>query len=160
MNPEQSIAEASQLLEEFGKNMVPMIGFCSPQVLNMDERNCTIVLPLNTQTKNHLGSMYFGALHVGADCAAGLLAMREIYRLGAKVSLVFKDSNAQFFKRPDGDVHFSCNGGLASAQLVNLALKTGEREECVLQVLATVPSKNTDAIVAEFNLTLSLKRHD
>jgi len=158
MNNEQSLNEAKQLLEQFGKDFVPMIGFCQAELVQIDEKCCEIVLPLTSHTKNHLGSMYFGALHVGADCAAGMMAMRSIQRSGYNISLVFKNSQANFFKRPDGDVHFLCTGGLESAHLVEKAQSSDERQECALKVEATVPAKYGNEVVAQFQLTLSLKK--
>lgn len=158
MNNNQTLTDAAELLKTFGDQMVPMIGFCQPKLLELDNEKCTIVLPLSTHTKNHLGSMYFGALHVGADCAAGMMAMRSINEAGANISLVFKDSQAQFFKRPDGDVHFTCLDGADSAAIVRQALENGERQECSMKVVATVPAKYKGEVVAEFSLTLSLKR--
>lgn len=35
-----------------------------------------------------------------------------------RISLVFKDFQAAFFKRAEGDVHFTCEQGKAIAELV------------------------------------------
>lgn len=117
-----------------------------------------MVIPLNYRTKNHLGSMYFGALSIGADIAGGLIAMRLIQKSGNKVSLVFKDFRAEFLKRPEGDVHFRSTDGAKMKQLVDLALATGERENDTVEILATCPSKLGEEIVARLYLTISLKK--
>jgi hypothetical protein len=74
------------------------------------------------------------------------------------VNLVFQDFQAKFLKRPEGDVHFICEEGAACSALVDKALETGERVSIPVKVVAKVPSLLGDENVAEFILTLSLKK--
>jgi hypothetical protein len=53
-------------------------------------------------------------------------------------------------------VHFICKDGKAVSDLVETAIETGERQNYKLSITATTP-KISDAIVAEFELTLSIK---
>ena len=50
-----------------------LLYFTKPSVLEVNERRCEVRIPLNWRTKNHLQSMYFGALCIGADVAGGLI---------------------------------------------------------------------------------------
>ncbi len=84
--------------------------------------------------------------------------MQCIDASGEKVSLIFKDFRADFLKRAEGDVHFICTQGAEIASLVDRTIASGEREEMPVQVTATVPSLSGDEPVAEFVLTLSLKK--
>jgi hypothetical protein len=68
--------------------------------------------------------MYFGALAVGADVTGGFLAMDPIKESGRQIQLIFKDFKADFLKRPEGDVHFYCNDGLAVRELVKKTVET------------------------------------
>ena len=95
-------------------------------------------------------------LAVGADVTSGFLAMDPIMKSGRKIALLFKDFKADFLKRPEGDVHFYCDDGLAVRELVETAIKTGERHNYTLTIEATVPSISQD-VVARFELTLTLK---
>ena len=95
-------------------------------------------------------------LAVGADVTSGFLAMDPIMKSGRKIALLFKDFKADFLKRPEGDVHFYCADGLAVRELVETAIKTGERHNYTLTIEATVPSISQD-VVARFELTLTLK---
>ena len=146
------------LLRTFGFLKVRMLFFISPTVVEATEERCVVKVPLNHRTRNHLKSMYFGALAAGADCAGGLIAMRLIQDEGAKVSLIFKDFHAEFLKRAEGDVHFTCEEGIAIRELVRKAIGSGERENMPVHITATVPSKMGNEPVARFILTLSLKR--
>ena len=58
---------------------VPMLLFVGPTVRSLDDDGCAIEIPLGLRTKNHLGSMYFGALCAGADLAAGLNAAKLVF---------------------------------------------------------------------------------
>ena len=117
-------------------------------------------IPLSQRSRNHLRSMYFGALCAGADLAGALTAMGRIEASGRQVSLVLQDVRAQFWKRAEGDVLFTCADGEAIGELVRRAIQSGQREALAVRVVATVPSKLGDEPVAEFALTLSLKRRD
>ena len=133
-----------------------MIWYCRPKVIEHTDERIEIKIPLKRKTKNHLGSMYFGALAVGADITGGFLAMNPIQESGRKINLIFKDFKADFLKRPEGDVHFICNDGLAVIELVETVAKSNERHNFKLSIDAIVPSLSPE-IVAKFELTLSLK---
>jgi acyl-coenzyme A thioesterase PaaI-like protein len=139
---------------------IPLLFFLRPSVVEAREGRTVIRIPLSRRSRNHLGSMYFGALCAGADLAGALTAMRRIEASGRRISLIFKDLKAQFFKRAEGDVQFCCEDGEAIAGLVRRAIESGEREELPVRIVATVPDKLGPEPVAEFVLTLSLKRRD
>jgi hypothetical protein len=109
--------------------------------------------------KNHLGSMYFGALCIGADAAGGFIAAKLLRELkgGTKGTLIFKDFQAKFLKRPEGDTWFTCRDGARIAEAIETSRMSGQRVDLPVQVVATVPSKFGTEPVAEFVLTLSLK---
>jgi acyl-coenzyme A thioesterase PaaI-like protein len=147
------------MLRTFGLLKIPMLFFISPSVLELTDEKCVVQVRLTRRSMNHLRSMYFGALAAGADCAGGLIAMRLIQTEGeGNVSLIFKDFKAEFLKRAEGDVFFTCTQGTEIQALVRKAIASGERENMAVQITATVPSKMGDEPVAQFTLTLSLKR--
>jgi len=135
-----------------------MILFCWPSVVQLDEKRCEIKIPLTWRTKNHLGSMYFGALAVGADLAGGLIAVKLSSQAGTKVTFVFKDMKGEFLKRAEGDVHFACETGEEITAFVGRVLATEERQNIEVPITATVPSRMGTEPVARFVLTLSMKR--
>ncbi|PIE90540.1 MAG: DUF4442 domain-containing protein [Acidobacteria bacterium] len=136
---------------------IPMLAYLQPEIAHIDSKSCTVILPLNEKSKNHLNCMYFGALAAGADCAGGLMALAAIQKTNQKVDLIFKDFKADFLKRAEGDVHFTCSQGEAIINLVAKAVASGERVFLPLHVQATVPSLSPDP-AAVFTLTLSLKK--
>jgi hypothetical protein len=149
--------KATWFIRYFGLMKVPLIFYCRPSVIELNDVTTTIKIPFKRRNRNHLRSMYFGVLAVGADVAGGVLAMDLIRESGRKISLVFKDFRADFLKRPEGDTHFKCNDGLAIKGLIQKAIRTGERVNMPLKITATVPKIFGNEPVAEFVLTLSLK---
>ena len=150
------VTKLTWLIRFFGLSKVAMIYYCRPKVISVSENSLEIKIPLNRRTKNHINSMYFGALSIGADITGGFLAMPHIQKSKRKIILVFKDFNAQFLKRAEADVHFICKDGQAVSDLVGQAIQTGERQNYKLSIIAKTP-KISDDIVATFDLTLSLK---
>lgn len=155
--PETLVATAK--LKGFGLFKVPMIFWVKPSVVALNENKIVVKIPLCRRTKNHLNSMYFGALAVGADAAIGLLAMNVLKQKKARgVQLVFKDFKANFLKRPTGDVHFICEEGEKIQAQVEKTMASGERVTEEIKGYAIVPSISTTEPVCEFSLGLSLKK--
>ncbi|MEO8332114.1 MAG: DUF4442 domain-containing protein [Gallionella sp.] len=144
-------------LRLFGLTKIPMLFYAGVSVTEVSSERMVVRIPLRRRTRNHLGSMYFGALCVGADCAAGALAMHLIKQQPEHISLIFKDFNAEFLKRAEADVDFCCCQGKEIAELVAQAAASDERVERQVEVIATVPTLD-DEPVARFKLTLSLKK--
>ena len=90
----------------FGLTKVPIIFYCRPRVLDITSDSVTVKIPLLRRNKNHVGSMYLGALSVGADITSAMLALSVIKKSKKKIIPIFKDFNAEFLKRAEGDVHF------------------------------------------------------
>ena len=137
---------------------VPLLAFTRPRVVRMNDDETVLALPFVKINKNHLNSMYFGALCIGAEATGGVMAMRLLQKLKrGKGSLIFKDFNAKFLKRAEGETYFTCKDGAAIRAAVARAAESFERIEIPVRIVATVPKKFGDEPVAEFVLTLSLK---
>jgi len=74
-----------------------------------------------------------------------------------KISLIFKDFKADFSKRPDDDVYFTCEEGHIISKIIDQTINTGERVDQSVNIVATVPSLSGDEPVAKFVLTISVK---
>lgn len=147
----------SFFVRAFGWLKVPLIAYVRPRVLQVNDQRVEVLIPLRRRTKNHLGSMYFGALMIGADLAAGYYAARLIYLSRKKIDFVFKSSSASFHKRPTGDVVFACEQGDVIQALVDRAEASGERVDTEIKIFARVPSLSNE-VVAEMTMVLSLKK--
>lgn len=95
----------------FGRAKVAMIGYLHPKLITMNERDLVVRIRLNRRSRNHLNSMYFGALAVGADLAGGFHGIYHADLAQCKISLAFKSFQAQFLQRPESDVYFVSSMG-------------------------------------------------
>ncbi len=141
----------------FGFAKVPLIFWLRPKILHLSAEKAVVKIPLKRRAKNHLNSMYFGALCVGADIAGGIQVMNIIGGDLKKISFVFKDVQGEFLKRPEADVHFTCFDGQKVQEIVKKSMATQERENATVEVIATTPKLSGDELVARFKLTLSVK---
>ena len=84
------------LLRTFGLVKIPLLFSVQPTVLELSDERTVVRIKLSRWTRNHWGSMYFGTLAMGADCAVGMMAMHHIWKNKAqKVQLIFKDFRAK-----------------------------------------------------------------
>lgn len=137
---------------------IPLIGFVGPKVLEANNQRTVLKVPLNFRTKNHLGVMYFGALAVGSELSVAMLAVKLIQESGEKIDFLFKDYKANFMKRAEGDVHFICDEAQVVVDQINLAKTSEERINRTMKAYAICPKVSQTERVAEFELTLSVKR--
>ncbi|HYT31210.1 MAG TPA: DUF4442 domain-containing protein [Thermoanaerobaculia bacterium] len=137
---------------------IRMISYVRPTVVELTDERCEIRIPLSWRTRNHLRSMYFGALCTGADAAAAVIGLRAVEKQREKFSILFKDVRGEFFKRAEGDTHFVCEQGREILALLDRARTSGERESLPVHIVATVPKLLGAEPVARFTLTLSAKR--
>ena len=137
---------------------IRLISYVRTRVVDVTDERCEIVVPLSWRTRNHLRSMYFGALCIGADAAAALIGLRASRNAGGRVAVIFKDMQAEFLKRAEADVHFACEEGREISELIAKADATGERLNLPIHVVATVPKLFGAEPIARFILTLSVKR--
>jgi len=149
-----SLKKMRRLLWLMGMFKIPMIAFVRPKLMLLDENKSQVRIKLKRRTKNHLKSMYFGSLAVGADIAAGLHAFYFAEESGVKVSFAFKAVKAEFLKRATSDVYFNSDEGQLVKNAFDEAMSTKERVNKWIKVEA----KNTDnEIVAIFEMEISVK---
>lgn len=152
--PNLSLKNFNRKLFLLGFFKIPMIWYVKPRLLELNEERVKVKIRLRRRTKNHLNSMYFGALAVGADVAAGIFAFYFAELLGKKVSFAFKGINGNFLKRAESDIVFVCEEGNLVQKAMDLSLESGERVNETVKVIAY----NTyNEAVAEFDMIVSVK---
>ena len=137
-----------------GVAKIPIIGFVKPRLVKLDDYEAAVKIRLRRRTKNHLKSMYFGALAVGADVAAGLHAFYFAQKMGKKVSFAFKGMNAEFLMRAESDIVFVSEDGAIVQDAMNRSLDLGERINEPINVLAKNSKGET---VATFEMVVSVR---
>jgi acyl-coenzyme A thioesterase PaaI-like protein len=152
-----SLRKANWGLKMFAWRYIPLIGFCSPRIVRMDSTTLEVTMPHSWRTKNHLGSIYFGALAIGADLAGAFLVFSKAKARGVNANFAFKDVQGQFLKRPEAKVHFTSHDGDVIDAMIDESLASGERINKPVSVVVTCPSLYGEEPMATFTLTLSVK---
>ncbi|MCB9334795.1 MAG: DUF4442 domain-containing protein [Flavobacteriales bacterium] len=131
-----------------------MIGYTGLKLVDLDETKSVVKVRLKRRTKNHLNSMYFGALAVGADVSGGIHAFYFANKYNKKVSFAFKAMECEFIKRAESDCTFICNDGVLVEKSILRSIETGERinEKTFVNVY-----DSQNELVAKFKLTISVK---
>jgi hypothetical protein len=138
----------------FGWVKIPMIAFCRPKIVTWNEETVVIRIRKSRRTKNHLKSIYFGALMIGADLAAGMHAFAFTVAEKKRISLAFKSCEAKFLKRPESDVFFEAQAG----QIVKKMIAESESKNERVNAIIPVSIKNSSGEeVANVNMELSLR---
>lgn len=145
------------LLWMFSLVKLPLVFWLKPRIMEVSNQKTITMMKYRHKTKNHVGSMYFGVLCVGAELAPGIMTMHLFEQQKEKFTFLFKDFHAEFFKRCEGDVYFTCDQGEAIQEMIVKARETKLRQNRVFDVIATVPSQFGAEVVGKFQLTLSLK---
>ena len=133
---------------------IPMIGFVKPRLVHIDDKSVKVKIRLRRRTKNHLNSMYFGALAVGADIAAGIHVFYFGEVLGKQVSFAFKSISGEFLQRAETETTFECLEGEKIKALILEAESKGERLNDVVGVVAT---NTLGEVVATFEMGISVR---
>lgn len=151
------LSKANFYLKLFGIFKIPLLFYCRAKIVALDENKTVIRIPFRRPVKNHLNSMYFGALAIGADIAGAYIAFQIIEESKKKISLVFKNVQGEFLKRVEGDAYFTCSDGAKIRALIDETLKTGERVEDSVNISVTCPDIFGEEEVARFVLTISVR---
>ena len=153
----KELTTAKRMLWFFGLFKIPLIGYVRPQLLELSEAKMVIKVPLRRRTKNHLGSMYFGALAIGADLAGAFQAFYIAKKSNSKLSIVFKNFEAEFIKRPESDVFFVSEDGMLIEDMISESKKREERITRNITINAYTQYPNNPERIANFVLGLSVK---
>lgn len=151
------LKKAKRMLWLFGIFKIPLIGFVRPRLIELTDTKMVIKISLRRRTKNHLGSMYFGALAIGADLSGAFQAFYIAEKTSRKMSVVFKNFNANFISRPESDVYFVSNEGALIQEIIDETVETKERVTKDIKINAFTNYPEAPVHVAEFGLGLSIK---
>ena len=151
------IKKARRMLWLFGIFKIPLIGYVSPKIILLNDTQMVVKIKLRRRTKNHLGSMYFGALSIGADMAGAFQAFHIADKRKSKISLAFKDFHADFLRRPESDVFFISEAGAQIEKMVDETIRTKERVTEAIKIDAVINYPENPEVVANFTLGLSVK---
>lgn len=149
-----SFSKMKRMLFVLGVFKIPMVGFIRPRLIELNDDSAKVKIRLKRRTKNHLGSMYIGALVIGADLAAGIHAVYYAQQSTRKMSFAFKSLKAEFLMRAESDILFVSNQGQLIKSAVDNSLSTDVRVNQIVDIIAIDLSGNE---VAKFEMMVSIK---
>ncbi len=151
------------LLQTFSLLKIPLLGFMRPKVIELNAQQSIVRVKLGYMTRNHLGSMYFGALAMGAELSIGVKVFEKIQVHKAPVSFIFKDFDCRFHRRAQMDIDFCFLDIQKVDELVEKAVQSGERVEGRFEGFALEKGKDPaqasqEEKIMTYGLTLSVKK--
>jgi len=153
------LSRANKFLLIFGLVKIPLIFFVRPKIVELDNEKIVLKIPLRRRSRNHLKSMYLGALVIGADVASGFLAFIKQRESDRKMSLVFKSLKGEFLKRPMSDVFFECINGKLIDEMIAESTKTGDRitRPSIINVFTNYYGEKEHVAVFELQVSIKVK---
>lgn len=135
---------------------VPLLGVCRPRVVEMSASRACVELPLGFMTKNHLGSMYFGALAMGAELSVALRLLQRMKDEKLAIAFIFKDFQCDFLKRAETSVQFVTDQVVAVDNLIDTVLASSDRHNGQFEGYAI--SATSGEKLMTYRITISMKR--
>lgn len=154
VDKEIALSKMRWMLWLLGRFKIPMVAFCNPKLLVLNAKRVEVKVKLRRRTKNHLKSMYFGALAVGADVAGGIHAFYFAEKSGKKVAFAFKSMKVEFLMRAESNITFIGEQGNLVEKAFEKSIQTKERVNQMVIVNAFNENKNK---VATFEMEVSIK---
>lgn len=133
---------------------IPLIWFSGIKVKEFDRNACKIKLPFTRRTQNPFRSVYFAAQCMAAELSTGLLVMAETLETGKKCSMLVTDMKANFVKKADQDIIFTCEPKDIIMNAIQNSLALNEPVKFILKSQGLMPD---GVVVAEFEFEWSLK---
>jgi acyl-coenzyme A thioesterase PaaI-like protein len=137
-----------------GRFKIPMLGYTGLKLDDIDDEKAIVKIKLKRRTKNHLNSMYFGALAVGADVSGGVHAFYFAQKHNKKVSVAFKGMSCECIKRAESDCTFISKDGKKVENAILKSIATGDRINDTTHVDVFDAEKE---LVATFEMIVSVK---
>ncbi|WP_332912763.1 DUF4442 domain-containing protein [Algoriphagus boritolerans] len=124
---------------------LPSAVFWRLKIKTLNTEKCEVTIPYFWRSQNPFKSIYFAALAGAAELSTGALCQLALAGKG-QFSMLVVDFRAEYSKKANSKITFSCNQGEELFSLIN-SLKVGEATQ--LTMIST--GKNTsDELVAKF----------
>lgn len=137
----------------FAMLKVPMLMFARPRVRTVCADRYELSIELARRTKNPYGSMYFGAMAIGAEATAMAHALVVARSMGKSVFFTTKRVNVQFLAPAKGDVTFRTDDGDQLRSAMEQAMEENRAARAEVRVSALCAEQP----VATFDFELALK---
>lgn len=132
---------------------LPSAVFWRLKIKKLDQEACEVSIPYFWRSQNPFKSIYFAALAGAAELSTGALCQLSMAGKG-KFSMLVVDFRAEYHKKADQKIIFSCNQGQELETMID-QLQPGESNK--LTMISTGINKDGE-MVARFYVTWSFKK--
>ena len=131
--------------------------FSGMRVEHVDEHRCVTSVPFRWRNQNPFKSTYFAILSMAAELSSGAPAMIAVRGAPASVALIIVGMEAEFIKRANTKITFTCEEVSKINAAIEETLQTGESTTTTV----TTEGKDTNGvIVARFHFTWSFRKRN
>lgn len=132
---------------------LPTAIFWKLRIKKLEMESCEVTIPYFWRSQNPFKSIYFAALAGAAELSTGALCQLALAGKGS-FSMLVVDFRAEYFKKANTKITFTCDQGTALFDLIDKMEKGATNQ---LTMIST--GKNTSGeTVAKFYITWSFKR--
>ncbi|MCH7403540.1 DUF4442 domain-containing protein [Belliella kenyensis] len=132
---------------------LPSAVFWRLRIIELNLQTCKLSIPFFWRSQNPFRSIYFAALAGAGELTTGALCHLAMAGKG-KFSMLVVDFKAEFLKKANEKIIFSCDQGSELTQIID-HMKVGETGK--LTMISTGTNKSGEP-VARFYITWSFKR--
>jgi hypothetical protein len=136
---------------------LPSVWLCGIRVTLLEQSFCEAKVKHRWINQNPFNSMFWAVQGMAAELTTGMLLMQEIQISKKKVSMLVLNNKANFSKKAQGRITFSCN----SADLITNAIKKlleTDKPQILLLTSKGIDENNDLVSTFEFEWTLIIKK--
>jgi len=133
---------------------LPLAWLAGLKVEEIDRQKCQISVPYKWLSQNPFKSIYFAAQAMAAELSTGLIAFSGVQSANAKVSMLVVKMEAEYYKKANTKVVFTCADAQQIFNSINAAIdsKEGQTITAISNGINTAGEK-----VSTFRITWSFK---
>ncbi len=132
---------------------LPAAWFMGIGVRACDGEQAVVSLPYGWRSQNPFRSTYFAAQCAAGELSTGLLCMAHLQEQ-PPVSMLVTQVEAEFLKKADATLLFTCTAGQAVAALIRRVVQSGEAETLKMVSTGLLPDGQ---LAARISITWSFK---
>lgn len=134
---------------------LPLAWVAGCRVKRIDTEGCQISMPYSWRNQNPFQSIYFAAQSMAAEMSTGMLCLLAIEHSGESVAMLVSHNKAEFTKKANAHVTFTCLDGKKMFDAVAETCRTGEP---VLVEMRAVGVMDNGVEVSNFSFTWTVKK--
>jgi acyl-coenzyme A thioesterase PaaI-like protein len=132
---------------------LPSAVFWRLKIKSISEEKCEVTIPFFWRSQNPFRSIYFAAMAGAAELSTGALCQLSMSGKG-KFSMLVVDFRAEYYKKANQKITFTCNQGRELNQLIDGLIP----EETAQLTMVSTGTNPQGEVVAKFYVTWSFKR--